>query len=92
LYFGVAGAIGVMASSDLVKYIPLLAAQKREHISFMRQDMLITLAMCAMIVIWRTLLWSVGLSDGLMSLWGLDRLRLSTGLSMSRMWLASVSS
>ncbi|MFO1239608.1 MAG: oligosaccharide flippase family protein [Sphingomonadaceae bacterium] len=74
LYFGVAGAIGVMASSDLVKYIPLLAAQKREHISFMRQDMLITLAMCAMIVIWRTLLWSVGLSDGLMSLWGLDRL------------------
>ncbi|MBK6298252.1 MAG: oligosaccharide flippase family protein [Sphingomonadales bacterium] len=74
VYFGVAGAIGVMAASDLVKYVPLLAAQQREHISFIRQDVLITLAMCAMIVFWRILLWSLGLSGGLMSLWGLDQL------------------
>lgn len=74
VYFGVAGAIGVMAASDLVKYVPLLAAQQREHISFFRQDVLITLAMCAMIVFWRILLWSLGLSGGLMSLWGLDQL------------------
>lgn len=74
MYFGVAGAIGVMASSDLVKYVPLLWAQKREHISFIRQDIMITLAMCAMVVVWRTLFWSAGLSGGLVSLWGLDQL------------------
>lgn len=74
IYFGVAGAIGAMASADLVKYLPLLRAQKIEHIAFFRQDILITLALCAMIVVWRTLFWSVGLSGGLESLWGLDRL------------------
>lgn len=74
VYFGVAGAVGVMASADLVRYVPLLRAQKLEHISFFRQDLVITLALCAMVVVWRTLLWSVGLSDGLFSLWGLDRL------------------
>lgn len=74
LYFGVAGAIGAMAVADLVKYLPLLRAQKVEHIAFFRQDILITLALCAMIITWRMLFWSVGLSDGLESLWGLDRL------------------
>ena len=74
IYFGVAGAIGAMASADLVKYLPLLRAQRVEHIAFFRQDILITLALCAMIVVWRTLFWSVGLSGGLESLWGLDRL------------------
>ena len=74
IQFGVAGAIGVMALSDLIKYSPLLGAQKREHLSVMRQDILITLAMCAMVVFWRTALWAVGLTDDLPSLWGLDRL------------------
>lgn len=73
-YFGVAGAILAMATSDLVKYFPLLIAQERERISFLRQDIMITLAMCAMVVLWRTIFWSMGLSGGLMSLWGLDRL------------------
>ena len=73
-YFGIAGAIGVMASVDLVRYIPLLRAQRKEHIAFFRQDLLITLALCAMIVVWRVLFWAIGLTDGLTSLWGLDRL------------------
>jgi len=74
VYFGVAGAVGVMASADMVRYVPLLRAQKLEHISFFRQDLVITVALCTMVVVWRTLLWSVGLSGGLFSLWGLDRL------------------
>lgn len=74
VYFGVAGAVGVMASADLIRYVPLLHAQRREHISFFRQDLAITLALCVMVVGWRTLLWAFGLSGGLFSLWGLDRL------------------
>lgn len=73
-YYGIAGAICVMATSDLVRYLPLLHSQKREEISFLRQDVLITIAMCGMVVVWRTLIWSIGLADSVSGLWGLDRL------------------
>lgn len=72
--YGVAGAVCVMAASDFVKYLPLMRSQRAEHISFLRQDILITLVMFAMIVAWRSLFWSVGMSGSVMSLWGLGGL------------------
>jgi O-antigen/teichoic acid export membrane protein len=72
--YGVAGAVFVMATSEFVRYLPLLHSQKVEHISFFRQDLLITIAMFGMVIVWRMLLWSLGISGGLESLWGLDQL------------------
>ena len=72
--YGVAGAVGVMASSDFVRYLPLLRAQKVEQISFLRQDVLITIAMFGMVIAWRTLFWSLGIAGGIESLWSLGQL------------------
>lgn len=72
--FGLAGAVVVMASAELVRYVPLLWGQQRQNIAFFSQDLLITLAMCAMVLIWRAIFWQLGLAGGLFSLWGLNRL------------------
>ncbi len=72
--YGVAGAVVVIASSDFVRYMPLLHSQKVEHISFLKQDIVITIAMFVMVVIWRTLFWIVGISGDVWSLWGLGGL------------------
>jgi O-antigen/teichoic acid export membrane protein len=69
--YGVAGAVVVIASSDFIRYLPLMHSQKVEHISFLKQDILITIAMFGMVVIWRTLFWLVGISGNVESLWGL---------------------
>jgi O-antigen/teichoic acid export membrane protein len=73
-FYGVAGAVGVMAASEFVRYLPLLHSQKVEQISFLKQDILITIAMFAMVIVWRALFWSLGISGGVESLWGLDQL------------------
>lgn len=73
-YYGIAGAVCVMAASDFVRYLPLLRSQAVERLSFVRQDILITIAMCAMVVVWRTLFWLVGISGDIESLWGLGGL------------------
>ena len=73
-FYGVAGAVGVMAASEFVRYLPLLHSQKVEHISFLRQDVLITIAMAGMVIVWRTLFWSLGISGGIESLWSLGQL------------------
>lgn len=62
--FSIAGAVVVIATSDAVKYIPLWRAQKREHLSFARHDVVLTLMMFGMVVVWRMLLWSVGIGTG----------------------------
>lgn len=74
VYYGIAGAVCVMASSDFIRYLPLLHSQKAEHISFFRQDVVITIAMCGMVIAWRTLFWSLGISGNVESLWGLGGL------------------
>lgn len=74
VYYGIAGAICVMASSDFVRYLPLLYSQKAEHISFFRQDVVITIAMSGMVIAWRTLFWSLGISGNVENLWGLGGL------------------
>ncbi len=45
--FGMLGAVVAMALSDLVRYVPLLAGQLRERLSFVRQDAVATLIFLA---------------------------------------------
>ncbi|CAN5185381.1 lipopolysaccharide biosynthesis protein [soil metagenome] len=63
-YYGIAGAVLIIAGSDAVRYVPLWLAQKREHLSFARHDIMITLALIVMVVIWRMLLWYAGIGTG----------------------------
>jgi O-antigen/teichoic acid export membrane protein len=72
-FFGIAGAVVAVASADAVRYLPLWRSQKHEHLSFLHQDALITLAMFGMIVLWRIMLWSVGIGTGFHGLWMLLR-------------------
>jgi O-antigen/teichoic acid export membrane protein len=68
-FFGIAGAVVAVAGADAVRYLPLWRSQKYEHLSFLHQDALITLAMFGMIVVWRIILWAVGIGSGFHGLW-----------------------
>lgn len=72
-YIGIAGAVLVIALADAVRYVPLWLAQKREHLSFARHDIMITLALAGMVVLWRSILWSMGIGTGFSGLWFLVR-------------------
>lgn len=73
-YHGVAGAIVVIAAAEFVRYVPLWHTQRREGLSFLRQDVIITLFMLAMCMIWRSALVLLGISDNLLSFWTLPSL------------------
>lgn len=67
-FHGIAGAVVVIAAAELVRYVPLWVAQKRERLSFARQDAAMTLAMLGMTVGARELLWLVGITGDVASL------------------------
>jgi O-antigen/teichoic acid export membrane protein len=47
--YGLFGGLIAVAAADVFKYIPILFGQRRERISFGRQDLLLTVAVIAMI-------------------------------------------
>jgi O-antigen/teichoic acid export membrane protein len=49
---GLAGAIGLIALSDLIRYIPILAGQMSERFTFLVQDMVATFVLVALIALW----------------------------------------
>jgi O-antigen/teichoic acid export membrane protein len=59
--FGVLGAIIVVATSDLCRYIQIFIGQSREDFSFGMQDSAATVVMFGLIVFWEWLRWSFGL-------------------------------
>ena len=66
--FGTLGAIGVVASSDLWRYVPTLIGQIRERFSFAGQDFFATLAMFGLLGTCEWLRWTLGFGtsfDGL---------------------------
>lgn len=59
-YLGIAGAIIGIVVAEAARYVPLWAAQKREHLSFARHDAILTIAMLALFAGWLALLWLAG--------------------------------
>ena len=68
--FGVLGAIVIVATSDLWRYVPTLIGQRREGFSFAGQDFAATLAMFGCVGLFEWLRWSLGFGtsfDGLLA-------------------------
>lgn len=61
-YHGIAGAVVVIATAELIRYVPLWFAQRREGLSFARQDAAMTLVMLGMTVGIREIGWLIGLT------------------------------
>jgi O-antigen/teichoic acid export membrane protein len=58
--YGLLGGVIVVASADLLRYVPTLLGQVRERFSFGRQDLLMTLAVLSMIVLMEYVRWALG--------------------------------
>jgi O-antigen/teichoic acid export membrane protein len=58
--YGLIGGIMIIVFADLVRYIPILIGQKREHFSFGKQDFLFTLAVLLLIAFWEGIRWISG--------------------------------
>lgn len=55
--FGIFGAVVVIATSDLFRYIPISVGQSRLSISFRLQDLAATLSLAGLFGIWMILRW-----------------------------------
>jgi O-antigen/teichoic acid export membrane protein len=75
---GILGAVMVVAAGDVCRYVPILAGQFRERLSFGVQDLVLTLIMFGLVGLWEWLRWTSGLST---SFHGLLILDLSNGRS-----------
>lgn len=58
--FGVAGAVLVVACSELGRYFPIFVGQVKERFSFGVQDLLVTIAMLGLIACFEWLRWALG--------------------------------
>ncbi|MBI0477233.1 hypothetical protein D9601_17940 [Sphingomonas sp. MA1305] len=68
-YDGMVAALFVIASADFIRYAFQTLSQRARGVSFLRQDVLLTLAIAAMIVGWRVLFTAVGLVPSLSVWW-----------------------
>lgn len=68
---GIAGAIGVIAAADLVRYLPLGLFQRSNGISFLRQDVAATFLLIALVFVWRLLAWLAGIAGPPLSLFAI---------------------
>jgi O-antigen/teichoic acid export membrane protein len=72
-HYGVAGAVLATALADAIRYVPVMWAQRREHVSFLRQDVAATVAMIAAVLLLRELSGLIGVTSGLEGWWSLLR-------------------
>jgi O-antigen/teichoic acid export membrane protein len=72
--YGLAGAIVVIASAELVRYVPIAVAMRRCGIGFTRQDAALTLLMVTLVLAWRGLAWLLGIAGPPLALFDLGRL------------------
>jgi len=75
--YGVAGAIAATALADAIRYLPVMWAQRREQVSFLRQDVVATIAMIAAFLVIREFSGLIGLTGGLESWWLLGKAALA---------------
>jgi O-antigen/teichoic acid export membrane protein len=67
-FHGIVGEVVVIASAEVVRYVPLWIAQRREHLSFARADIAMTAVMLGLVILFREALWMVGLTGNVVSL------------------------
>lgn len=70
-YDGLAAALLVIASADLVRYTSLAISERAQQMSFVRQDLLLTLALIAMALGWRVVLTLLGIVPEPAAWWAL---------------------
>jgi O-antigen/teichoic acid export membrane protein len=58
--YGLLGGVAMFAIADLIRYFPILAGQIRERFSFGVQDLLLTLAVFLLVVLWEWVRWASG--------------------------------
>lgn len=63
LWAGVAGAIAAIVTAEVGRYLFVAHGQRREHLSFFRQDALATLALLAVVGVWVGARLLLGLGD-----------------------------
>lgn len=68
-YDGIAAALLVIATADIVRYLSQAISQRAYGLSFIRQDAALTVAVFAMIIGWRFLFKNVGLVPSLSTWW-----------------------
>ena len=66
---GVMGGVIAIALADGFRYAAIWLAQKREGLSFARQDIGVTLLMVAMIALWREVFFLIGLTSTWVQWW-----------------------
>jgi O-antigen/teichoic acid export membrane protein len=59
--YGLPGAILVIAASEILRYAPVLYGQRRERLSFFRQDLFLSLFLTAVLAGFLWLRWQLGL-------------------------------
>lgn len=58
--FGLLGAILAVALGDVCRYFPILFGQRREHLSFRGQDVVLTVLLFALLAAFTLLRWQLG--------------------------------
>jgi O-antigen/teichoic acid export membrane protein len=71
--FGLAGGIIVMVLADLFRYLPILVGLRREHFTFAKQDVIVTVITFMLIGLWEWLRWQFGLGTSFETLPGVIR-------------------
>jgi O-antigen/teichoic acid export membrane protein len=66
--YGLVLGVVVVALADTCRYIPFLIGQRREHFSFVMQDMLFTIGMFSLVGLWEWLRWVAGFGTSFASL------------------------
>jgi O-antigen/teichoic acid export membrane protein len=66
---GMVAALFVIATADMVRYISQAGSSRSQQLSFLRQDAMLTLALIAMVVVWRSLFTAAGLVPSLAVWW-----------------------
>lgn len=66
---GMLAALLVIAGGDLVRYLSLALSERAHKVSFGRQDAALTLLLAGMVVVWRTILVTLGLAPDAATFW-----------------------
>ncbi len=68
-YDGMTAALFVIATADIVRYTSQAFSQRAQKLSFIRQDVMLTVGVFVMIIFWRLLFSFVGLVPSLSTWW-----------------------
>lgn len=62
---GIGAALIAIAAADLFRYLPVIWAQRREGLSFLRQDVMLTSLLMFLVILFRYVSGLIGLTTGL---------------------------